>query len=179
MSEEKKPIKKEKNDKKEAAGAVEKQSKRPPEKLMEAVVRIYGYDIPSAKSLYVGLTKIKGIGWSISNAICLKIGIPKSKKIGDLTKDEIAKVEAFLDNTEIYDFLKNRRSDPETGKTEHLYGTDLDVRREFDIKNMKKIKSYKGIRHSLKLPVRGQRTKSHFRAKKTTGGGIKKKPKAE
>ena len=61
--------------------------------------------------------------------------------------------------------MKNRRLDIETGKTSHLYGADLEITKEFDIKRLKKIKSYKGIRHSFRLPVRGQRTKSHFRTR--------------
>ena len=70
--------------------------------------------------------------------------------------------------------MKNRRSDPETGVTSHLYGSDLDMKKEFDIKRMKKIKSYKGIRHTMKLPVRGQRTRSHFRKGGKAVGVMKK-----
>lgn len=151
---------------------------RPAEDHYESLVRIYGYDVFGTKPLYSGLTRIKGISWAISNAICLKLGIPRNKKISDLSKDEIAKIEALLPNLPLPDYLKNRRSDPETGKTGHLFGTDLDIARDFDIKRMKKIKSYKGIRHTAKLPVRGQRTRSHFRTKKGTGAGIKRKPSA-
>ena len=56
-----------------------------------------------------------------------------------------------------------------------MTGTDLELQTEFDIKRMKKIKSYKGVRHSAGQPVRGQRTKSHFRKNKAKSGGIKKK----
>ena len=143
----------------------------------EALIRILGYDLPSSRNIYSGLTRIKGISWSISNVICRKLNFPRSKKISELTKDEIQKIETFLKDMPIADYLKNRRTDPETGKTTHNFGTDLEVIREFDIKKLKKIRSYKGIRHSFKLPVRGQRTRSHFRAKlKATG--IKKKPAA-
>ena len=46
---------------------------------------------------------------------------------------------------------------------------DLDIQKEFDIKRLKKIKSYRGLRHAQGLPVRGQRTRSHFRKK---GGAV-------
>ncbi|MBS3089681.1 30S ribosomal protein S13 [Candidatus Pacearchaeota archaeon] len=140
----------------------------------EFLVRIYGYDIEGSRNIYAGLTRIKGVSWSISNAVCIKLNYSRSKKIGDLSKEDIVKIEEFLDKLDIPEFLKNRRSDRETGETGHFYGTDLDMKRDFDIKRMKEIKSYKGIRHASRLPVRGQRTRSHFRAKRLTGGGVKK-----
>ncbi|HLC53524.1 MAG TPA: 30S ribosomal protein S13 [Candidatus Nanoarchaeia archaeon] len=141
----------------------------------EVLVRIYGYDIPGSKNLYTGLTRIKGISWAIANATCIKLGYSKSKKIHELTKQEIAAIENFLDTLDVPDFLKNRRRDRETGKTEHFYGTDLEMKRDFDIKRLREIRSYKGVRHALKLPVRGQRTRSHFRTKKAASISTKKK----
>ena len=140
----------------------------------EVLVRIMGFDIPGSKNIYAGLTRIKGISWIISNAVCIKLGFEKSKKISELSKPDIQKIEEFLKKLPVYDFLKNRRFDPETGKSEHFYGVDLDLKREFDIKRLRKIKSYKGIRHAARLPVRGQRTRSHFR-KGGKAVGVKKK----
>ena len=61
--------------------------------------------------------------------------------------------------------MKNRQKDLETGESKHLVSTDLDMRKDFDIRRLKKIRSYKGVRHTAGLPVRGQRTRSHFRTK--------------
>ncbi len=141
----------------------------------EVLVRILGYDIPGSRNLYTGLTRIKGISWTISNAVCIKLGFPKTKKISELSKQEIQKIEEFLKSLPVYDFLKNRRTDIETGKTAHFFGTDLDMKRDFDIKRLKEIKSYRGIRHALKQPLRGQRTRSHFRTKGRAMGVKKKK----
>lgn|SRR3989338_201735 len=140
----------------------------------DIIVRIMGYDIPGSKNIYTGLTRIKGVSWSISNAVCYKLKFDKSKKISDLTKDEIKNIEDFMEKFEISDFLKNRRADHETGETSHYLGSDLDMKKEFDIKRLIKMKSYRGLRHSLKQPVRGQRTRSHFR-KKGRAVGIKRK----
>jgi ribosomal protein S13 len=85
------------------------------------------------------------------------------------------KIEHELLNVKIPVFMKNRRSDIDTGEDLHLLTTNLDIKREFDIKRLKKIKSYKGIRHSLGLPVRGQKTRSHFRTKGRAVGVAKKK----
>jgi small subunit ribosomal protein S13 len=79
-----------------------------------------------------------------------------------------------MTHVDIPSFLKNRQKDFTTGKDEHLFGPDLTLKGEFDIKRLRKIKSYKGIRHTNKLPVRGQRTKSHFRKNKKKAGGKKK-----
>ncbi len=154
----------------------EKKPQKRPEKEQESeiLVRILGFDIPGSKNIYAGLTRIKGISWTLSNAICLKLNFPKSKKIGELSKDDIKKIEEFLKNLNVYDFLKNRQKDIETGKTTHHYGSNLDMRRDFDIKRLREIKCYRGIRHALKQPVRGQRTRSHFR-KRGQAMGIKKK----
>jgi len=56
-----------------------------------------------------------------------------------------------------------------------LLGNDLELSTEFDIKRLRKIKSYRGIRHMAGLPLRGQRTKSNFRKNRRKGAGIKKK----
>jgi len=131
----------------------------------ELLIRIGGNDIGGSKNVYVGLTKIKGVGWAISNAICLKLGLSKTKKISELSKAEIEKIENFLKDAEIPDFLKNRRNDLDTGENHHVIGSNLDMKKDFDIRRLKKIRSYKGVRHIAKLPVRGQRTRSNFRKK--------------
>lgn len=146
------------------------------EREVETLIRIAGQDISGEKNLYVGLTKIKGISWAISNGICLKLGISKSRKIKELTKDEIKTIADFIENIDLPNFLKNRRLDPESGQTAHYYGADLDMKREFDIKKQIKMKSHVGMRHASGNPVRGQSTRSHFRSRanrRTTG--IKRK----
>ena len=166
----------EKHDKlqQEKAEKAERKRQSQEEEHNEILVRILGYDIPGSRNLIAGLTRIKGVSWAISNALCIKLELAKSKKIEALTKDEIAKIEAFLKNPQIPVFFFNRRIDRETGETKHFFGSDLDIKKEFDIKRLKEIRSYKGIRHGAKLPVRGQRTRSHFRAK-GRAMGIKKK----
>ena len=170
--------KKQETNKKEKKETEKKESKNPKHKFeenLESLIRIFSVDIPGTKNVYVGLTKIKGISWAISNLVCIKLNFPRTKKISELTKEEIQKIEHFLKNLEAPDFLKNRRLDQETGKTEHFLSVDLDLKKQFDIKRLKKIKSYKGMRHSLKLPVRGQRTRSHFRTKGGAAVGVQKK----
>ena len=157
---------------------IQKHNRMPqPEKHEERMVRILSKDIEGKTAVYVGLTKIKGISWSLSNIICKKLKIDKKKKIGSLTEKEIAEIVEFVKNPKIPKYLMNRQNDFETGEDNHLIGTDLDLKKELDIKRLKKIKSYKGYRHTMGQPVRGQRTKSHFRSNRKKGSGIKSKKK--
>jgi small subunit ribosomal protein S13 len=166
-----------KTEKKDKQQSEQKEKSKKPESFenTEMLVRIFGYDIPGSRNLYAGLTRVKGVSWALSNAVLLKLGYARTKKVGELSKDEIQKIETTLRAMPVPDFMKNRRSDEETGKTSHLLTTDLDMQRDFDIKKMKKIKSFKGIRHSLKLPVRGQHTRSHFRSKGRVAVTVQKK----
>lgn len=147
------------------------------EKHEDRLVRILSKDIEGKMKIYVGLTKVKGISWAVSNAICKNLKIDKNKKIGLLTEEEIKKITDFMKNPNLPKHINNRKKDFETGEDKHLIGTDLELKTELDIKRLKKIKSYRGIRHMTGQPSRGQRTKSHFRKNKGKGVGIKKKQK--
>lgn len=141
----------------------------------DRIVRILSTDIEGKMKVYVGLTKIKGVSWSFANAVCRKLNLNKDRKIGSLTEDEIKKMSGLIKKPDFPEYLLNRRNDFEEGQKSHLVGSDLDLKKEFDIKRLKKIKSYRGIRHAAGLPLRGQRTKSHFRKNRRKGSGIKKK----
>jgi small subunit ribosomal protein S13 len=152
------------------------QKHRPEEKKYEEkLIRILSKDIEGGLKVYVGLTKIKGISWSLANSICKMLNLDKSRKIGSLTKEEIDKINDFIKHPKVPSYLLNRRMDVETGENRHLIGSDLELQKEMDIGRLKKIKSYKGLRHALGLPLRGQRTRSHFRRNKKKSVGIKKK----
>ena len=141
----------------------------------ERIVRILSTDIEGGQKIYPGLGKVKGISWSLANAICKSLGLEKGRKIGSLTEEEVKKISEFLKNPKLPLFLMNRRKDFDTGENRHLIGTELDLTKDFDIKRLKKIRSYRGVRHGAKLPVRGQRTKGHFRKNRSKSVGIKKK----
>ena len=147
------------------------------EKIEHRVVRILSKDIEGKVKVYPGLTQIKGVSWTLSNATCKILGIDETKKIGSLTEEELKKISEFLKDPKLPAHLLNRRHDFESGKDKHLIGAGLELTTEFDIKRLKKIKSYRGLRHMSGLPLRGQRTKSNFRKNRKKGAGIKKKQK--
>ncbi len=135
------------------------------------LVRILQKDIRGNKKLHRGICDIKGVSWIFSNAVCMLTGIDRNKKIQDLTPEEIQKIENFISEPKgVPGFLFNRRNDRDEGVDKHVCGADLNLQVDFDIKRLKKIKAYKGVRHTLGQPVRGQRTKSHFRKNKKKSG---------
>ncbi len=142
------------------------------------IVRIMQTDIPGNKNILTGFTYLKGVSWAISNAICRYLGLNPKKKIIDLTPKEIEEITKFIQEElgkKLPNYMLNRRKDFETGNDFHLTGTSLDMKREFDIRRLKKIRSYRGLRHATGQPTRGQRTKSHFRNKKKNKAvGVKK-----
>ena len=143
-------------------------------------VRIANTDLDGNKQIGNSLIKIKGISFMFSNAICNAAGIQKTKKTGYLSDEDVAKIDDILKEPSKYklpSWLFNRKKDPEDNQDKHLSGTSLTFTQDNDIKMMKKMKSYKGIRHSLGLPVRGQRTRSNFRRNKGKVMGVKRKGK--
>ena len=148
--------------------------------ISSSVVRIATTDIPGETTVYNGLRRIKGISWGISNAVCHKLELDKKRKINTLSEQEIEKILKLIASNEFPEYLVNRRKDIASGSNKHLITADLDLQRDFDIRAMKKIRSYKGWRHAMGQPVRGQRTKSHFRKGKSLGvTRIKAKPAKE
>ena len=147
-------------------------------KEINQIVRIGGVDLNGEKPVNHELTNVKGVGVAYSNMICNLVGIPKLKKSGELSEEEIKRIEEALNNPINFgapSWMLNRRKDPETGKDIHVVSNDLKFIKDNDIKMMRKIKSYKGVRHSSGLPVRGQKTKSNFRKNKGKVASVKKK----
>ena len=147
-------------------------------KKLKSLVRIMNTDIFGPKPIHHALTLIKGVSFMFSNAVCKKVGIHKDTKVGELSEEQIKKCEEIIKKPKengIPSWLLNRKNDPETGEDLHLVVSDLRLRTEFDIRNLKKVKSYRGMRHSTGHPVRGQRTRGHFRKGGTSLGVQKKK----
>ena len=142
-----------------------------------SIIRILQTDIPGNKNILTGLTYIKGVSWTISNAVCKILKINYNIKISDLKEEDINRITSFLKDPKLPIYLMNRRNDFETGKDYHLITTNLDMKKEFDIRRLKKIRSYRGLRHALGQPTRGQRTRSHFRSKNKKAIGVSTKKK--
>lgn len=142
------------------------------------IVRIANTDLDGKKPIGHALLKIRGVGFMFANAVCRLSKIVPTKKAGELTGDEIEKMNSVLKDPSsggLPTWMLNRRNDVEEGKTAHLLTGDLVFATQNDIKRLKKVRSYRGVRHSFGLPVRGQRTKSNFRRNKGKGLGVIRK----
>ncbi|RJQ48461.1 MAG: 30S ribosomal protein S13 [Nitrospiraceae bacterium] len=122
-------------------------------------MRIAGVDLPNKERVEISLTRIYGIGRNTAREILQETGIDLNKKAKDLTDEEGVKLRAVIDRD---------------------YKVEGDLRREIsmNIKRLQDIGSYRGMRHKLKLPARGQRTKTNARTRKgprKSVGGMKKK----
>ncbi len=140
------------------------------------IIRFAGTDIEGTQPVTYALTSVKGIGIKLANAIIEKAGIDPATRMGLLSSAEVEKLEEIVTNPVKYDipvWLLNRRKDLETGKDIHLLSSDLVLQTKNDIDQMKKIRSWKGFRHSYGLKVRGQRTRTTGRKGKAIG--VKKK----
>lgn len=145
---------------------------------IKELIRIAGSDLNGNKNVMAALKNIKGVNTTLANAICNVLSLDKLAKLKEISEEDKKKVEDFLADPTKYNipaWLLNRRKDPETNEDHHIITTDLVLTKEEDLKSMKKMKSYKGLRHSKGLPVRGQRTKSNFRRNKGKAAKVKRK----
>ncbi len=111
------------------------------------MARIAGVDIPDNKKVPYSLAYIYGIGIKSGFKICQEAGVDPEKRVKDLTESEIAKIRKII---------------------ETQYKVEGDLRKEvaMNIKRLMEIGCYRGIRHRLGLPVRGQRTRTNARTRK-------------
>jgi small subunit ribosomal protein S13 len=123
------------------------------------MARISGVTIPSEKRVEYGLTYVYGIGVKTSRDILSAAGVDLSVRVKDLTDSEIAKIQDIINEKLLVE-----------GELQRVVSGN--------IKRLKDIKSYRGLRHIANLPSRGQRTKTNARTrrgKKVTVGGTAKK----
>jgi small subunit ribosomal protein S13 len=157
-------------------------TKEQPKQELKYFVRIANTDLDGNKSISMALIKIKGIGLMFSHAILNAARINKSTKAGYLNDNQVERIDEILKDPAkfgIPGWMLNRRRDPEDNANKHLIGSNLTFIQDNDVKMMKKIKSYRGIRHATGQPVRGQRTRSNFRSNKGKVMGVKKNPQAK
>ena len=111
------------------------------------MARIAGVDIPNEKRVEIGLTYIYGIGRVRSNKILAATGINPDTRVKDLTEGDIANIRKYIESN---------------------FTVEGELRRDIalDIKRLKEIRCYRGLRHIANLPVRGQSTKTNARTRK-------------
>ncbi|MCX8158551.1 MAG: 30S ribosomal protein S13 [Candidatus Diapherotrites archaeon] len=170
-----------KETRKEGKKEKQKETRKEGKQVFKSIVRVAGKDLNGDLPIYRALTGLKGIGHRTSKIFAIvfenQTGINYDSKLSTLNEQQIALLENIITNPTQYNippWTLNRRNEFESGEDKHLIMSDL----EFDIRNTLKrlgeIKSYRGLRHSWGLPVRGQRTKSTHRGKGGVVGVLKK-----
>lgn len=119
--------------------------------------RISGVDLSADQKVLFALTKVYGVGRSQSAQILKLAHIDPAKRVNDLSSEELSRIQRALDSQMVEGDLRRHIND--------------------NIDRLKRIKSYRGLRHSMGLPVRGQRTRSNGRTnrgrRKTVGAMTK------
>jgi small subunit ribosomal protein S13 len=144
------------------------------------IVRIASKDLNGEKNVVLAMSDLKGIGTRLSETIIKKLQIDPEKKMGNLSEEEIQEIRDFVESQEYVDvpaWMLNNRFDPVTGKNMNLVTNDLDIQIQDNINAMKKMRSYRGIRHEGRHKVRGQRTRSNGRKGLSVGVQRKKEVK--
>lgn len=121
------------------------------------MARIKGVEIPNDKKIVVSLTYVYGVGPARAKKICDAVKVDPEKRTKDLSNEELGKIREELNN----------------------YVTEGDLRREvsMNIKNLKEMGCYRGMRHRRGLPVRGQSTRRNARTRKGRGKVVANKKK--
>jgi len=111
------------------------------------MARIAGVDLPKNERIEIGLTRIFGIGRSLSQKILSETGVNPDTRVKDLKDEDIVKIRSVIDRD---------------------YKVEGDLRRDIsmNIKRLMDIGCYRGLRHRFGLPVRGQRTRTNARTRK-------------
>jgi small subunit ribosomal protein S13 len=130
--------------------------------------RIMGVDIPNEKRIDVSLRYLYGVGEYRAKQICSETGINPATRARELKDEELARIASFIEKNYNDEVFKDGRSGPVEG--------GLRRKLQIGITRLKKIASYRGMRHIKGLPVRGQRTKTNARTrkgrKKTVAGKV-------
>jgi small subunit ribosomal protein S13 len=111
------------------------------------MANILGVQLPKEKRVIIGLTKIYGVGRTTADSICNQLVISKDTRINDLSKRQISRITNLI-------------------KQELLVGSDLRKQKSDAIKRLMEMGSYKGVRHRMGLPLRGQRTSTNGKTQK-------------
>lgn len=110
------------------------------------MARLLGVDLPRNKKMSIALRSIYGVGAKVATDVLAKVGIAETKNSNDITEEEVQAIRTALEE----------------------YTVEGDLRREIalNIKRLKDLGCYRGIRHRKGLPVRGQRTHTNARTRK-------------
>ena len=149
----------------------------PEKQSFQHILRILNTNVDGKQKIQFSLTAIKGCGRRYAGLVCRKAEVDMSKRAGEMDAADMERIVAIMQNPREYkipDWFLNRQKDCKDGKYSQLLSNALDNKYREDMERLKKIRSHRGIRHSLYLKVRGQHTKTTGRGGRTMGVAGKK-----
>ncbi|MGC8601067.1 MAG: 30S ribosomal protein S13 [Thermoprotei archaeon] len=136
------------------------------------VVRMVGFDLPGDVKVPYAISRIRGVGLNLALALTKQLGIDPTLRLGEVEEEKLESLERVLRDKKhvaLPIWFKNRRSDVLENEDMHLIGSDLLMGVRGDVELLKRIKCWRGVRHSLGLKVRGQRTRVTGRFGRSVG----------
>jgi len=136
------------------------------------IIRLKGKDIDGTKKVVPALSELKGIGMNLAHMIINSLKIDPQLHFGSLNDDQVNKIMTAcqdLGKLGIPNWALNSRKDLETGTDTHYISSDLQMNLKRTLEREIRIGSWRGVRHSLGLTVRGQRTRTSGRKGRSVG----------
>jgi len=136
------------------------------------VVRLLGFDLPGDVRAPYALSRIRGLSINTATVLCRQMGIDVNKRLGEVEEDKLEAIEKLLRDKRHQAFpswFRNRKDDPLEPDSVHLAGSELLAGVREDVELLKRIRCWRGVRHSLGLKVRGQRSRVTGRFGRSVG----------
>ena len=135
------------------------------------IVRLANTDLDGKFQVIPAIALVKGLGLRTAAVVAARSGVNAYQKIGNCTDEDIQKLQESIDTLAetVPTWMLNRRKDIDTGEDNHLIGSDVEIKLRDDLNRLKKIRTYRGLRHESGQKVRGQRSKSNGRTGLTLG----------
>lgn len=135
------------------------------------IVRLANTDLDGKYQIIPAIALVKGLGIRTAAVVATRAGVNPYQKIGNCTDEQIAKLQESIEGLQeqLPAWMLNRRKDVDTGEDKHLIGTDVEIKLRDDLNRLKKIRTYRGVRHDDGQKVRGQRSRSNGRTGLTLG----------
>ena len=135
------------------------------------IVRVANTDLDGKFQVIPAIAIVKGLGLRTAAVVAARAGVNPYQKIGNLSDEDVLKLQESVDNlAEVLPaWMLNRRKDIDTGEDGHLIGSDVEIKLRDDLNRLKKIRTYRGVRHEGGQKVRGQRSRSNGRTGLTLG----------
>lgn len=169
---------------KKSEAATEEPAKKAPVKKTEEnpdfkyIVRLANTDLDGKFQVIPAIALVRGLGIRTAAIVASRAQVNPYQKIGNLVDADIVKLQESIDAMQesLPVWMLNRRKDMESGDDVHVIGTDVELKLRDDLNRLKKIRTYRGLRHESGQKVRGQRSKSNGRTGLTLGVQRQKQP---